>query len=391
MRLLVIGCGQCGGRVADAFAELRGRARLQRGIDIISGCFAVNTDVADLTGLRFIRHDYQHRIVIGGRRTGGHGVGKINQLGAEVAKEDGDKVIEALRTAGQFAEPDAFLLIAGAAGGTGSGAISVLTQQLKERYPEKAVYNLIVLPFKHEEMTEERTIHNTATCLKSAYLVADAVFLADNERFSRKRLSLKNNLSRINSILVQPFYNLLCAGEENKPEYIGSRVLDAGDIIQTLAGWTAIGYGTVSTPLIRFCSKDNSDFRKKAVGEQVELQAMNSAINELSLQCDPRDANRALYLLCASAEKMNINLVKELNTALQRVAPQAVIRSGDYPRGKRSLEITVILSELISVRKVTDYFTKMILYMESRKKRTGLKDEQKGLQEAFNGIPSLLD
>ena len=81
MKLLVIGCGQCGGRIADEFARLNRRARTQRGIDIITNALAINTDIADLTGLSFIRPDYQHRILIGGQKTGGHGVGKINELG----------------------------------------------------------------------------------------------------------------------------------------------------------------------------------------------------------------------------------------------------------------------------------------------------------------------
>ncbi len=119
MKLLVIGCGQCGGRIADEFARLNRRARVQRGIDIITDTFAINTDVADLSGLTFIRPDYQHRILVGVQKTSGHGVGKINELGAEIAKEDSDKLIEAIRTTPRFAEMDAFLLVASAAGGTG--------------------------------------------------------------------------------------------------------------------------------------------------------------------------------------------------------------------------------------------------------------------------------
>jgi len=128
VRLLVIGCGQCGGRIADEFARLNRRARVQRGIDIITNAIAVNTDIADLTGLSFTRPDYQHRILVGGQKTRGHGVGKINELGAEIAKEDGDKILDGIKTTRHFHETDAFLLIAGAAGGTGSGAIPVLTQ-----------------------------------------------------------------------------------------------------------------------------------------------------------------------------------------------------------------------------------------------------------------------
>ena len=97
MKLVVIGFGQCGSRIADEFARLNRRARGRRGTEITPGVFAVNTDAADLTGLSTIKTDYQHRIIIGGRKTGGHGVGKINELGAEVAREDADKVVDALR------------------------------------------------------------------------------------------------------------------------------------------------------------------------------------------------------------------------------------------------------------------------------------------------------
>jgi len=71
MKLAVVGLGQCGDRIADEFARLNKKARSQRGIEIVTGAFAVNTDAADLSGLQTIKSDYQHRILIGGRRTGG--------------------------------------------------------------------------------------------------------------------------------------------------------------------------------------------------------------------------------------------------------------------------------------------------------------------------------
>ena len=130
MKLVVVGFGQCGNRVADEFARLNRRARGQRGIEITPGVFAVNTDVADLSGLCTIKPDYQHRILIGGEKTRGHGVAKLSEVGAEIAREDGDKVIDAIRGTKRFFETDAFLLIASAAGGTGSGAIGVITQMI---------------------------------------------------------------------------------------------------------------------------------------------------------------------------------------------------------------------------------------------------------------------
>jgi len=391
MKLVVIGFGQCGGRIADEFEKLNRRARWQRGIEIIPGAFAVNTDAADLSGLSSIKSDYQHRVLIGGRKTGGHGVGKINELGAEVAREDADKVVDAIRAAPRFFESDAFLLIAAAAGGTGSGAIPVMTKHIKERYGDKPVYNLIVLPFQHEEETEERTIYNSASCLKSTSSVADAVILVDNQRYVRKDFSLRNNLAKINALIVEPFYNLLCAGEEKKSKYVGVKVLDAGDIMQTLEGWTVIGYGKAQLPSFRFPFEVTRNFRKKSTEIHRGLQAMDEAISELSLKCSPKDASRALYLLSAPAKEMNIELIKDLGDYLVGMAPEAIIRNGDYPREKGILDVTVILSELSDVEKVRNYYAESTsLIPEVKKRQRRVEGKLSKIDEAAKDVPSLL-
>ena len=391
MKLVVVGLGQCGGRIADEFARLNARAHSRRGIDIITGAFAVNTDAADLSGLTSIKKGYRHRILIGGRKTGGHGVGKINELAADIARDDSDKVIDAIRTTRRFFETDAFLLVASAAGGTGSGAIAVLTQMIKERYVDKPVYNLVVLPFEHEETTEERTVYNVATCLKSVYSVADAVFLIDNQRYVRKDSSLKTNLIKINSMIVDPFYNLLCAGEEKKAKYIGAKLLDAGDIIQTLVGWTVIGYGKSSVPLIKWPHDWGSDFRKKSAEIQKGIQAMDEAMSELSLRCSPVDCRRAIYLVSGPNKEMNMDMVKELGDYMRDMAPEAIIRNGDYPREKGSLDVTVILSEFSDVEKVRGYYvdsTDLIPQFRKRQEETEVK--LRAVEDAAKDIPSLL-
>ena len=392
MKLVVVGLGQCGGRIADEFARLHKRARAMRGLDIITGVYAVNTDVADLSGLVTIKSNYEHRILIGSRKTGGHGVGKINELGADIAREDADKVVETIRSSKYFAETDAFLLVSSAAGGTGSGSISVMTQRIKERYIDKPVYNIIVLPFEHEETTEERTVYNVATCLKSSYLVADAIFLVDNQRYVMKDSSIRSNLARINATIVEPFYNLLCAGEENKPKYIGAKMLDAGDIIQTLSGWTTIGYGRSKTSLFgSIFSGKKRNFRDKATETQKGTQAMDAAISGLSLKCNPMDSKRALYLVSAESKEINMDLIKDMGTYIKNIAPEAVIRSGDYPREKGSLDVTLILSELSDVEKIRNYFTKAISLMTTLQKRQeGLVNLQRGIDITVKDIPSLL-
>ncbi|MFC1903581.1 tubulin/FtsZ family protein [Chloroflexota bacterium] len=390
MKLVVVGFGQCGGRIADEFSKLNKKARSQRGIEIVTGAFAVNTDAADLSGLTSIKRGYQHRILIGSRKTGGHGVGKINELGAEIAREDADKVIDAIRTTKRFFETDAFLFIASAAGGTGSGSVAVMTQHIKERYADKPIYNLVVLPFEHEESTEDRTIYNSATCLKSCYSVADAVFLVDNQRFVRKDSSIRGNLAKINQMIAEPFYNMLCAGEEKKSKYIASKVLDAGDIIQTLVGWTVIGYGKTEIPIFRF-PRDRGDFRKKGSETLKGIQAMDEAISELSLKCNPIDSKRALYLISAPAKEMNMDLIKALGDYMRDIAPEALIRNGDYPRERGLLDVTVIMSELSDVEKVRNYYLKSTsLIPELKKRQEETETKLREIEKTSRDIPSLL-
>ena len=390
MKLVVIGFGQCGNRIADEFARLNKRARSYRGIEITPGVFAVNTDAADLSGLSTIKADYQHRILVGGRKTGGHGVGKINELGAEIAREDADKIVDALRATKRFYETDGFLLVAAAAGGTGSGSIPIIAQQIKERYTDKPLYALVILPFEHEEENEERTVYNTAVCLKSIYSVADAVILVDNQRYVRKDFSLKSNLSKINSLIVEPFYNLLCAGEEKRARHVGAKTLDAGDIIQTLLGWTVISYG--ESNLKRFSLPfGGKSFRDKSTETHKGIQAMDEAISELSTHCNPKDAGRALYLLSAPAKDINMDLVKELSDWLKDMAPNAIIRNGDYPRQSGAMGITLILSELSDLEKVRNYYTKstnLVPIIKQRQKE--VESKLKTLDETGKDIPSLL-
>jgi len=391
MKLVVLGLGQCGGRIADEFARLNNRARSRRGIEIITGTYAVNTDAADLSGLSTIPKGFRHRILIGGRKTGGHGVGKINEVGAEIAREDSDKIIDAIRTTKKFFETDAFLLVASAAGGTGSGAIPIITQHLKQRYGDKPVYNVIVLPFEHEETIEERTAYNVATCVKSSYSVADAVFLIDNQRYVRKDASIRYNLAKINSMIAEPFYNLLCAGEEKKPKHIGGKLLDAGDIIQTLNGWTAIGSGRSEMPTFRMPRNWGSDFRKKSSEIQRGIQAMDEAISELSLRFNPVDARRAMYLISGPAKEMNMDLSKELGDYIRDLAPEAIIRNGDYPREKTSLDVTVIMSELSDVEKVRSYYDRSsALIPELQKRQSVTETKLRAIEDSSKDIPSLL-
>jgi len=252
------------------------------------------------------------------------------------------------------------------------------------------VYNVVVLPFRQEESTETRTIYNTATCLKSTYLVADAVFLIDNQRYVRKDAPAQNNLNTINAKVAEPFYNVLCAGEETNQQFVGAKTLDAGDIIQTLAGWTVIGGGMSRLERrLPFCGPKR-DFRDKMMETSRASHAMDQAISELSMTIDPTDAGRALYLLTAPAREMSMDVMKQLGDNLKNLAPNALIRSGDYPRDSKQVDVTLVMSEIGNVRKITDYFTKAIDLISVMKAKRGLGYQSRKLEESFDEIPVLL-
>jgi len=391
MKLTVIGLGQCGSRIADHFARLNLKARTQRKATIAPTVIAVNTDQADLTGLRFIKNDFKHRVLLGLRQTLGHGVGKINELGAQLAKEDSDKVLDAVKASPQFYETHAFLIVAGAAGGTGSGALPIICKAVKERYISKPVYALAVLPFEHEQTTESRSVYNTATCLKSTYDIVDAIFLADNQRYVRKDASLISNIDSINRMIVEPFYDLMCAGEVTKARHVGARTIDAGDIIASLEGWTSIGLGRHELPSFRFPWEiRKKTFREKALESFRGTQALDATITDMSLTCSPKDAGKAIYIMSGPERDLNMDMVKSVADYIKELASNAVIRGGDFPGEKHYVDVTLILSQLSFVPRIKDFYEQATQYAQEHQ---GQIEETKkriaSLAELSKDLPTL--
>jgi len=356
MKLVVIGFGQCGCNIADQFYALNSHAKsfFTRRIEILTDAFAVNTDEADLGGFRHIPTDRHHRIVIGGVRTFGHGVGKKNVDAAKIIKESHSVITDNILDSKNFHESDAVLAIASGGGGTGSGAVGWVIKKLKERM-EKPVYAAVVLPFGYEENgLTSYAVTNTATCLRTVNQYADAVFLLDNERFARRDHSFARNLHQINREFVHNFYDLFCAGEEKRIKYLGSKVVDAGDIKQTLDGITTIGRGEIDLGTFRRLNK--AHFREEAKETGTVAGALDKAMNNLSVSVNLEDARRILILLTAPRGVITLSAIEEVATLLQERAPKAVVRMGDYPRRGKEVSLTLLASGLARVGRVENLF-----------------------------------
>ena len=117
---------------------------------------------------------------------------------------------------------------------------------------------------------------------------------------------------------------------------------------------------------------------------------MDGALSRLSVHGNPGDSRRALYLVAAPSREMNMDLMSELGIYLKGLAPDAIIRSGDYPRDDGVLDVSVVLSELSDVAKIRQYFTKTIsLISVIQKRQIGLEPDT-ALEGTLKDIPSLL-
>ncbi len=168
MRIFFIGFGQAGGKIVDMFIEQDKRL----GTNSFRG-IAVNTARTDLMGLKNI--ELKDRILIGQTTVKGHGVGTDNAAGAKITFEESDAIISAIDKRGTH-DVDAFMIVAGLGGGTGSGGTPVLARQLKKIYREP-VYVLGILPAPEEGRLYS---YNAARSLATLIKEADNTFIFDN-------------------------------------------------------------------------------------------------------------------------------------------------------------------------------------------------------------------
>src|SRR6056297_3066306 len=224
MKLAMIGFGQAGGKIVDKFLEYD----KETGSGIVRSAVAVNTAKADLLGLEHIPEE--NRVLIGQARVKGHGVGADNELGAEIAEEDIDEVQGAIDNV-PIHDVDAFLLVAGMGGGTGSGGAPVLAEHLKHIYTEP-VFGLGVLPAK-----DEGGIYtlNAARSFQTFVREVDNLLVFDNDAWRKTGESVQGGYAEINDEIVRRFGILFGAGEVGAGEEVAESVVDSSEIINTLA------------------------------------------------------------------------------------------------------------------------------------------------------------
>ncbi|MDD1711432.1 MAG: tubulin/FtsZ family protein [Methanoregulaceae archaeon] len=352
MRIFFIGFGQAGGKIVDMFIEQDkklGRNSFR--------AVAVNTARTDLMGLKHI--ELRDRILIGQTVVKGHGVGTDNAAGARITMDEVDSVISAIDRKGTH-DVDAFMVVAGLGGGTGSGGTPVLVRQLKKIYHEP-VYVLGILPAPEEGKLYS---FNAARSLTTLIKEADNTFVFDNSAWKNEGESIKSAFSRLNDEVVRRFGVLFRAGEMGRAG-VGEMVVDSSEIINTLRGGgiSTVGYAiaTVTTdrsksPLSGIIGGIKSTLKKREATEEVLLGEDRTAkiislvrramLGRLTLPCDYSTAERALVLVAGPPDELDRKGIEKAKSWVEENIAGVEVRGGDYPVNSNFVAAVVLLSTI---------------------------------------------
>ncbi|MFC7202596.1 tubulin/FtsZ family protein [Haloferax namakaokahaiae] len=356
MKLAMIGFGQAGGKIVDKFVEYD----RQRNAGIVRAAVAVNSAKADLLGLKNIPKD--QRVLIGQSRVKGHGVGADNELGAEIAEEDIDEVQGAIDSI-PVHEVDAFLVVSGLGGGTGSGGAPVLAKHLKRIYTEP-VYGLGVLPG-----SDEGGIYtlNAARSFQTFVREVDNLLVFDNDAWRKTGESVQGGYDEINEEIVNRFGVLFGAGEVTDGQEVAESVVDSSEIINTLAGGgvSTVGYASEGVEpkkksgglLSRITGGNETDDNLDTAHTTNRITSLvrKAALGRLTLPCEIEGTERALLVLAGPPEHLNRKGIERGRKWIEEQTGSMEVRGGDYPiPGASKVASVILLSGVTNVPRIKE-------------------------------------
>ncbi len=351
MQLALVGVGQAGGKIVDAFLEYDD----QRGSDVVTSATAINTAESDLRGLE--RVPKEHRVLIGQSRVKGHGVGADNRLAAEIAGKESNRILGALDHV-PAGRTDAFLVIGSLGGGTGSGAAPVIARNLRRVYTEP-VYGLGVLPGRGEGGIYSL---NAAQSFRTFVDEVDNLLLFDNDAWRDTGEALSASYDRINDEIARRFGVLFTAGAVDDGDVVGESIVDASEIINTLStgGVSTVGYAAETIEadekgglLSRFRGEETVD--TATATNRITSAVRQATLGRLTLPCSVDSADRALVVVGGPPEQLNRQGIERAREWVAEEAGTMEVRGGDYPLpGSEHVAGAVLLSNVTDVPRIEE-------------------------------------
>ena len=356
MRILAIGLGGAGGRLADTLLALD-RAGRVRCVDAA----AIDTDASSLRQLAAIPEE--HRLYY--PPVGPEAI-DLEQVLFHLKRQDASGV-------------DAILLCVGAGGETARLAPSFV-KALRESFAEPVIV-LAALPQRSEG---QRIAAAAGEALEAVRPIADAVLLFDNETFAARRSAEARDPSptlyaSLNQDAARRIGLLLRAGEYGGE--VGQLVVDAGEVLGTLVGqgYAAVGYAfepirehwveRLLGRRIPFLSRPDP---YDGAARIVEL-AKKACYEEVSVPFDLTAAEKALLLVAGPSRELSMKGFSTVQRWLDRTIAGFELRSGDYPADSRRVGVVVLLSGLRNVPRVAE------LSDASRRERAPVEIDHVGL------------
>jgi cell division GTPase FtsZ len=319
LRLVVVGTGQCGNNIADAFHA-----------EGVRGVGAVNSNPQDMTGLKL-----KHKLCLGDVDGG---AGKDMALGREIVKARRDEVTEFIQLAcGK--RYHRLLLANSTAGGTGAGSFEILLEcaELASKHLRKdkpVVGAIMALPASGGGYQAR---YNTLKTLEFALRAVDdhrlsPLILVDNSRMQHLANPL-NFYKTVNSYIAKQLVRF------NFVARTGSEVaqFDGGDLLSILDS------GVVTLGMTRVTDVD----KDKSIGKAVKDNFKKNLLLETSLD----GANHAGCVFVGSTETFEgitqDKLEDGLDSLNKMIAAKSVMHHGVYvDDNEKGLLVTTMLGGL---------------------------------------------
>ncbi|WP_135827975.1 tubulin/FtsZ family protein [Halorussus halobius] len=328
MKVVLVGVGQAGGKLAQRLAQYDQRMDF----GAVQGALAVNSAKADLRELDL------DTVLVGQDRVKGHGVGGDNELGAEVMQSDATQVMDSLD--GRItADAEAIFVVAGLGGGTGSGGAPVLAHELNQVY-EMPVYGLGILPGRGEGAMYQA---NAGRSLKTLVREADATLLIDNDAWHTSGESVGEAFETINQNIAQRVGLLFASGEA--VEGVGESVVDSSEVINTLrsGGIAALG----------FASAEAGEDAEANVNTVTSI-TRRALLSKLSLP-NAIDADSGLLVVAGQPDSIPRKGVERARKWLEDETGSLQIRGGDFPLDSGRLAALVLLGGVERSERIEEF------------------------------------
>lgn len=388
MKLAVIGFGNAGGKVTDKLVWYE----QESGRDLIKSAISVNSARVDLARLENLPRENQFLIGQTDERVKGHGAGGDPEIGAEITEMDSYEIDRALDNVPVY-EIDAFLIVAGLGGGTGSGGAPRIAEKIASRYDEP-VYGLGILPSKDEG---GRAVLNAARSFQSFADATQSLILFDNDVWRGSGDTVEGGYDRTNEEIAKRVVTLLGAGEVD-----GSRVsenaMDASDIRRTLdaGGISTIAYAESEAAVksggllgsLRSNGEDPLDGADSAT--KVNGLIRQAVQSRLTCPAEISSAERSLIVLSGPPKSLSRKGLESGRRWLEDTTESVEVLSGDDPRKRaNSLTAAVLLSNVTEIHAIEELQERAVEAKENIEKQRETREEE--FQELIRDDDDVLD